>query len=138
MRRSMGNAPLVPGARYCAQNWSYPRQIQHSSRPSLKIGQTSQYRMVFGSIGGALHLLNAQFSQCGFVCDSIQSKTLIVCIPSYGQLSLGDRRIINELELSPCKCISANNSHTFCSNQTTSISGLFGLKVLGSQRSYHY
>ena len=96
--------------------------IQYISRLSLEIGQISQYRMVCGPIGGEFHLSNAQFSQCGFVRDSIQSQNPIVCISSFGQLSLDDRCIINELELSTCICISTNNSDTFYSSQDMSIS----------------
>ena len=121
MHGGIGNSPLVPGTRYYTQNLSYPRQIQYISRLSLEIGQTSQYRMVFGSVGGEFHFSNAQFSQCGFICDSIQSQTPIICIFSFGQLSLSDRHIINELELSICIGISTNNSDTFYSYQDTSI-----------------
>ena len=110
MHRRMGNPPLMPGTPHYPENSSYPRQIQHSSRPSLEIRQTSQYRLVSGSNGGKLHLSNAQFSQCGFVCDLIQSQTPIVCISSVGLSSLGNRCIINELEQSTCICISINNS----------------------------
>ena len=92
--------------------------------------------MVSGSIGGKLYLPNAQFSQCGFVCDSIQSQTPTVCISSSGQSSLGnrhklplyvspvsgDRHIIDELEQSTCICISTNNSDTIYSHQTLTIS----------------
>ena len=78
--------------------------------------------MIFGSIGGEFHFSNAQFSQCGFVCDTIQAQTPILCIFSSGQSSLSDRCIINELELSTCICISTNNSDTFYSSQDTSIS----------------
>ena len=122
MRGGMGNSPLEPGTRYCTQNLSYrSRQIQYISRSSLKIGKTSQYRMVFGSIGGEFHFSNAQLSQCGFVCDSIQSQTPIECISSSGQSSFSDIRIVNELVLSICICISTNNSDTVCSSQDTSI-----------------
>ena len=96
MHGGIGNSPLVPGT-YYTQNLSYSRQIQHISRPSLEIGQISKDRMVFGSIGGKFHFSNAQFFQYGFVCDSIQSQTPIVCISSSEQSSLSDRRIINEL-----------------------------------------
>ena len=61
------------------------------------------------------------FPQCWFVCDSVQSQPLIVCISRSGQSSLSDRCIINELELSTCICISINNSDTFYSSQDTSI-----------------
>ena len=91
MRGGMGNSSLVPGTGYCTQNSSYPRQIQYTSRQSLEIGQTSQYKMVFGSISGEFSFSNAQFSQCGFVCDSIQSQTPIVYISSSRQTSFTDR-----------------------------------------------
>ena len=106
MHGGMGNSPLVL---YCTQILSYSRQIQYIGRPSLEIGQTSQYRMVFGSIGGEFHFSNAQFPQCGFVCDLIQSQTSIVhvCFSSSGQSGLPDRCIINEPDLLPItyKCI---------------------------------
>ena len=116
-----GKPPLVPGTQHYSQNSSYPRQIQHCGRLSLETRQTSQYRMVPGSNVGKLHLSNAQFSQCGFVCDSIQSQTPIVCISSSRQSSLCDRRIINELEQFTCLCISTNNSDTIYPNQNPSI-----------------
>ena len=56
------------------------------------------------------------------LCDLIQSQSPIVCISSSGQSSLGDRHIINELELSTCICISTNNSDTFYSSQYMSVS----------------
>ena len=88
-------------------------------RPSLKTRQTSQYRMVLGSIRGESQFSNAQFSQCGFVCYSVQSQTPIVCISSSGQSSLCDRRIINEQFI--YLCISTNNSDTIYSNQNSSV-----------------
>ena len=64
---------------------------------------------------------NDQICQCGFVCDSIQSQTPIVCFSSFGQSSLWDRCLIHELEQSTCLCISTNNSDIICSNQNPSI-----------------
>ena len=93
MCSNVGNSPLVPGTQYCTQNLSYSRKIQYISRPSLEIGQTSQYRMVFGSIGGQFHFSNTQFSQSGFVCNSIQSQTPIVCISSCGHSKKGKRKV---------------------------------------------
>ena len=66
----MENPPLVPGIRYSYQSSSYPRQIQHIGRPSIEARQATQNRMGFGSVGSKLHLPNAQFTQCGFVCDN--------------------------------------------------------------------
>ena len=122
MRRGMGDPPLVLEARHRNQSSSYSRQIQYMSRPSFEIGQTSQNRMGFGSISSEFHFPNAQLSQCGFVCDTIQSQTPIVCISSSGQSFFSDRRIVNELELSSCICISTNNSYTLCTSQDTSVS----------------
>ena len=115
MHEGMGNSLLVPGTWYCTQNSSYLRQIQYLSRPSLEIGQTSQYRMVVGSFSGIFHLSNAQISHCGFVRNSIQSQTPIVCISNSRQSSLGGRSIISGLELPAYICISTNNSDTFYS-----------------------
>ena len=81
-------------------------------------------RMGFGSVDiyRELHFPNAQLSQCGFVCDAVQSHTPIVCISSSGQSCLSDSCIVSELELSSCTCISTNNSDTICSSQDASIS----------------
>ena len=122
MCRGMGEPPLVLGTWYCAQSLSYTRQIQYIDSPSLEIRQTSQNRMGFGSINSEFHFPNAQLSQCGFVCDTIQSQTSIVCISSSRQSCLSDRCIVNELELSSCICSSTNNSDTLCTSQDTSIS----------------
>ena len=54
---------------------SYSRQIQYIGRRSLEIGQTSQNRMGFGSMGSKFHFPNAQLSQCGFICNTIRSQT---------------------------------------------------------------
>ena len=122
MRGGMGDPPLVFGTQYHDQSSSYSRQIQYVGRPSFEIGQTSQNRMGFGSIGGEFHFPNVQLSQCGFVCDMIRSQNPIVCISSFGQSCLSDRCIVNGLEFSSCICISTNNSDTLCSSQDTSIS----------------
>ena len=82
MRRGMGDPPLVSGTQCRDQSSSYSRQIQYIGRPSFEIGQTSQNRMGFGLIIDQFHFPNAQLSQCGFVCDTIQSQTPIVCISS--------------------------------------------------------
>ena len=100
MHGGMGDPPLVPGTQYRYQNLSYSRQIQYIGRPSFKIGQTSQNRIGFGSIGSEFHFPNAQFSQYRFVCNTIQSQTPIVCTSNSGQSCLSDRRINNELEFS--------------------------------------
>ena len=120
--RTMGDPPSVSGTRHNEQSSSYSWQIQYIGRPSFDIGQTSQNRMGFGSISGKFHFPNAQLTQCGFVCDMIQSPPLFVCISSSGQSCLSDRRIIYELESSSCICISTNNSDTLCTSQDLSIS----------------
>ena len=61
MRGGMGNPPLVSGTRYHDQSSSYSRQIQYIGRTSFDIGQTSQNRRGFGSIGGVL------FSKCSII-----------------------------------------------------------------------
>ena len=122
MRRGKENLPLVPGIWYGDQSLSYPRQIQHIGRPSFEIGQASQNRMGFGSIGSELRLPNAQLPQCGFVCNTIQSQTPIVCISSSGQLCFSDGHIVSGLELSSCICIPTNNSDTICTSQDSTIS----------------
>ena len=85
-------------------HWCLEHRIRHlAGKLSISadhISRLDSHRMVFGSIGDIFHFSNAQFSQCGFVCDSIQSQTPIVCISSSGKSSLSDRCIINEMELS--------------------------------------
>ena len=78
--------------------------------------------MGVGSIDCEFHIPNAQLSQCGLVCDTIQSQTPIVYISSSRQPCLSSRCSLNELESAPCICISSYNSDTFCSSQDTSIS----------------
>ena len=73
--------------------------------------------MGFGSIGTELRLPNAQLPQCGFVCNTIQSQTPIVCISSSGQSCLSDGRFVNGLELSSCICIPTDNSDTICTTK---------------------
>ena len=122
MCRGMGDPPWVPGTRCHYQSPTYPRQIQYFGRLSLENGQTSQNRMGIGSISCKLHFPNIQLTQCGSVCDTLQSQTPIEGISSSRQSCRSDRRIINELESSSCFCVSSNNSNTFCSSQDTSIS----------------
>ena len=122
MHRGMENPPLVPGIQYRDQSTSYPRQIQHIGRPFFEIRQAFQNRIGFGSIGRELHLPNAQLPQCGFVCNTIQSQTPIVCISRSGQSCINDGCIVSGLELSSCICIPTDNSDTICTSQDLTIS----------------
>ena len=112
MCRGMGDPPMVPRTRCYYQSLTYPRQIQCFGRSCIQNGQTSQNRIGIGSISCELHFQNAQLSQCESVCNKFQSQTPILCISSSGQSSLRDRCIINELESSPCLCISSINPDT--------------------------
>ena len=78
--------------------------------------------MGIGSIDSDLNFPNVQLSQSGSVCDTFQSQTSTLCVPSSGQSSLCDRRIFHELEESSCLCISSNNIDSFCPEQDTPIS----------------
>ena len=78
--------------------------------------------MSFRSIGRGLHLPNAQLPQCGFVCDTIQSQTPMVCTSSSRQSCLSDGCIVSGLELSSCICIPTDNSDTICTSQDSTIS----------------
>ena len=122
MRRGMGDPPLMPGTLYRDQSLSYSRQIQYIGWPSFEIGQISQNRMGFRSISSEFHFPNAQLSRCRFVCDTIKSQTPLVCISSFGQSRLSDRRIVNGLEWSSCTCISTNNYDTLSTRQDSTIS----------------
>ena len=122
MRRGIADPLLVPGTRYHDQISSNSWQIEYIGRPPFEIGQTYQNRLGFGSIGSEFNFPNAQLSQCGFVCNTIQSLTPILCISSSGQLCLSDRRIVNKLKLSSCIFIFTNHSDTLCTSQDWTIS----------------
>ena len=122
MYRGMGDPQLVPGTRCSNQSSSYSRQIQYFGRLLLEIGQTYQNRMGIGSNHSEFNIPNAQLSQCGPVCDTIQSQTPIVCISSSRQPCTCSRRSFNELESTSCICISSYKSDIFCSSQDTSVS----------------
>ena len=123
MYRSIGNPPLVPGTQCNSKNSSHSREIQHSCGSFLKIGQSSQYEMVFESNGVANCIYQMlRFSQCGFVCDSIQTQTPIVCFSDARQPSLYDIRFIHELEKSTWLCISSNSSDTTYSHHSSPVS----------------
>ena len=100
--RSLGNSQLVSGTRHRYQSLSHSRQIQHSCRLPIKIRQTYQDRMGSGSNSSEFSIPDAQFSKCGFVCDSIQSQTPIICLPSTRQQSTSDRCPVHGLESSSC------------------------------------
>ena len=122
LRRSMGDPQVLPGTRHRNQSSSYPRQIQHFSRPPIQIGQTNQNRMGSGSIGSEFSIPDAQFSQRGFVCDSFESQTPVVCLPSSRQSCASSGRSVCELGLSACLCISSYNSDSFCPGKDSTIS----------------
>ena len=116
MHGGMENPPLVPKTSYCRQDSTYPRQIQCFGR------QNNQNRVGIGSIDSEFNFPNFQLSQSGSVCDMFQSQTSTLCIPSFGQSSLCDRRILHELEQSSCLCISSNKADFSCLEQDTSVS----------------
>ena len=101
---------------------SYPRQIQHLSRPPIQIRQTYQNRMGSGSNSSEFRVPDAQFPKCGFVCDMIQSQTPIICLFSSRQQSASNRCPVHGLESSSCLCFSSY-SDSCCSreNPTTSV-----------------
>ena len=81
---------------------SYSRQIQYIGRLPFEIGQTSQNRMALDqSVANSIFQI-LKLSQCGFVCDVIQSQTPIVCISSfniqishYSIFTLGSYQAVN-------------------------------------------
>ena len=75
-----------------------------------------------GSVDSKFNFPNVQLSQSGSVCDSLQSQTATLCIPSSGQSSFRNRRIFHELELSSCLRLSPNNTDSFCPELDTPIS----------------
>ena len=98
MYRGLVDTQLVSGTRYRCKSSSYSRQIQYFGRPPVTIGQTYQNRMSTGSNDSELHIPTAQLFKCGSVCDTIQSQTFIVCIPSFRQPCFSSRRSFSELE----------------------------------------
>ena len=108
---------MVPKTSYSCQDLAYSRQIQCFGRPIIRNGQNYQNRMGIGSIDREFNFPNVQ---SGSVCDTFQSQTSTLCIPSSGQSSLCDRCILHELEQSSCLCISSNNIDSFCSKQDQS------------------
>ena len=81
-----------------------------------------QNRVGIGSIDSKFNFPNVQLSQCGSVCDTFQSQTSNLCIPSSGQSSICDRRILHVLKQSTCLRISSNNIDSFRPEQNTSVS----------------
>ena len=80
--RGMENSQLVPRTRHRYHSSSHSRQIQHSCRPPIQTRQTYQNRMGSGSNSSKFSIPDAQFPKCGFVCDTIQSQTPIICLSS--------------------------------------------------------
>ena len=76
-----------------------------------------------GSNSSEFSIPDAQFPKCGFVCDTTQSQTSIICLSSTRQQSASDRCPIHGLELSSCICFSSLYSDSCCSgkNPTTSV-----------------
>ena len=123
VRRGMEDSSLVPKTSDYCQDSSYPgRQIQCFGRQVIENRQNSQNRMGIGSIDCEFNFANVQLSQSGSVCDTLQSQASSLCVPSSGQSSFRDRRILHELELSPCLRISSNNNDSFCPGQDSTIS----------------
>ena len=113
---------------------SYPTQIQHLSRPPIQIRQTYQNRVGSGSNSSEFHVPDAQFPECGFVCDTIQSQTPIICLSSSRQQSASDRCLICGQESSSCICLSSFYSDPCCSreNLTTSVQNSSHSSVLAT------
>ena len=113
---------MVPETLYCRQDLSYPRQIQCFSRQVIENRQSSQNRVGIGSINSEFNFPNVQLPQSGSVCNSLQSQTATLCIPSSGQSSFRDRCIFHELELPSCLHLSPNNADSFCPEEDTPLS----------------
>ena len=119
----MEDSSLVPKTSDYRQDSSYPgRQIQYFGRQVIENRQNSQNRMGIGSIDCEFKFANVQLSQFGSVCDTLQSQASSLCVPSSGQSSFRDRRILHERELSQCLRISSNNNDSFCPGQDSTIS----------------
>ena len=73
---------MVPKTTYCHQDPSYPKQIHCFGRSIIENGQNYQNRMGIGSVDREFSFPNVQLSQCGSVCNTFQSQTSTLCIPS--------------------------------------------------------
>ena len=122
MRRCMEDTSLVPKTLDYRQDSSYSRQIQCFGRQVIENRHNSQNRVGIGSIDCEFNFPNVQLSQSGSVCDTLQSQTSTLCVPNSRQSGFRDRRILHELQPSPCLRVSTNNNDSFCPEQDSTIS----------------
>ena len=90
--------------------------------------------MGFGSNSSEVCVPDAQFSECGFVCDPIQSQTPIICRFSSRPQSVSGRCSVHGLEISSCICVSSFYSDPCCSreNSTTSVQNSSASSILAT------
>ena len=100
----------------------------------LSNGQTYQNRMGFGSNSSEFRVPDAQFPECGFVCNPIQSQTPIICLPSSRQQNVSGRCSAYGLESSSRICVSSFYSDPCCSreNSTTSVQNISNSSILAT------
>ena len=91
MRRGMGDPSLMSVTWHHDQSLSYSRQSQYIGRPSFEIGQTSQNRMGFGSIGGEFHFPMLSYPNVGLFASRFNHKLPLYRISSSRQSCLSDR-----------------------------------------------
>ena len=87
-----------------------------------------------GSNSSEFCVPDAQLPKCGFVCDTIQSQTPIICLTSSRQQSASDTCPVHGLEYSSCLCFSSSYSASCCSreNPTTSVQNSSHSSVLAT------
>ena len=95
-----------------SESQTYPWQIQHPGRPSLKNVETCSDRMVSQSDNSQSGLLNDWVSQHRSVCDSSQQQTSNVCVTYSRQQSSGNRLTVNQLGSYPRICVSPVSPHS--------------------------
>ena len=98
-------------------NLSHSREIQHSCRPSLKVRQTSRYRMSLDQT-----VADCIFEMLRFPNVHLFATRFIHKLPLYVSPVPDDQAFAMNWHKSTCLCISTNSSETVCSHQNLSIS----------------
>ena len=139
-----GNPSLMSGIWHCDQSLSYSRQSQYIGRPSFEIGQTSQNRMGFGSIGDEFHFPMLSYPNVGLFASRFSHK-----LPLYVSPILDNHALARD-----ALSVNWNHLHAYAFPPTILIPSVLvkirqsqcrivliaplGLNVHGSQRCYNY
>ena len=95
----MGDAPVVQSERYISSGETYPRNIEHFSRPVKLSFQTNFDRTISGSDDFQLDSVGDGLSKHRPVCDSSQQEVATLCVSYPRWKGSCNRCNVNELEL---------------------------------------